>query len=125
MQLTGFYEESIISNAAHWLTKCEPYMQKSQEESIQGPGMRSNRVTVTKFLQLLMILELYLELSYILSQIFIEVTNHNWSNWSYQVHNVKVTVVVTKLLFEGNFPIPENEWRNIELAAATDVEIEK
>ena len=30
-------------------------------------GMGSNRVTVTKFLQLLMILELYLELSYILS----------------------------------------------------------
>ena len=36
--------------------------------SIQGMG--SNKVTVTKFLQLLMILELYLELSYFLSQIF-------------------------------------------------------
>ena len=45
-------------------------MQKSQEESIQGPGRRSNRVTVTKFLQLLIILELYLEPSYLLSQIF-------------------------------------------------------
>ena len=88
--------------------------------------MGSPGVTVTKFLhQLLIILELDLELSYILSQIFIALTNHNWSNWSYQVHNVKVTVIVTKLLLEGNFPIPENEWRNIELAAATDVEIEK
>ena len=37
-------------------------------------GMGSNGVTVTKFLQLLMILELYLELSYFLSQIFIVVT---------------------------------------------------
>ena len=36
--------------------------------------MGSNRVTVTKFLQLLMILELYLELSYFLSQMFIAVT---------------------------------------------------
>ena len=35
------------------------------------PGMGSNRVTVTKFLQLLIILELYLELSYFLRQIFI------------------------------------------------------
>ena len=33
-----------------------------------------NKVTVTKFLRLLMILELYLELSYFLSQIFIVVT---------------------------------------------------
>ena len=36
--------------------------------------MGSNRVTVTKFLQLLMILELYLELSYILSQLFVMAT---------------------------------------------------
>ena len=36
--------------------------------------MGSNRVTVTKFLQLLMILELYLELSYFLSLIYIVVT---------------------------------------------------
>ena len=36
--------------------------------------MASNGVTVTKFLKLLMILELYLELSYFLSQIFIVVT---------------------------------------------------
>ena len=36
--------------------------------------MGSNGVTVTKFLQLLMILELYQELSYFLSQIFIVVT---------------------------------------------------
>ena len=36
--------------------------------------MESNRVTATKFPQLLMILELYLELSYFLSQIFIVVT---------------------------------------------------
>ena len=35
--------------------------------------MGSNGVTVTKFLQFLMILELYLELSYFLSQIFIMV----------------------------------------------------
>ena len=37
-------------------------------------GMGSNGVTVTKFLQLLMILELNLELSYFLSQMFIAVT---------------------------------------------------
>ena len=37
-------------------------------------GMVSNGVTVMKFRQLLMILELYLELSYFLSQIFIVVT---------------------------------------------------
>ena len=37
-------------------------------------GMGSNGVTIMKFLQLLMILELYLELSYFLSQIFIVVT---------------------------------------------------
>ena len=36
--------------------------------------MGSNEVTVTKFLLLLMILELYLELSYILSQLFLVVT---------------------------------------------------
>ena len=36
--------------------------------------MGSNRIIVTKFLQLLMILELYLELGYILSQLFIVVT---------------------------------------------------
>ena len=36
--------------------------------------MGSNKATVTKFLQLLMILELHLELSYILSQLFIVVT---------------------------------------------------
>ena len=36
--------------------------------------MGSNRVTVTKFLQLLMILEMYLELGYILSQLFLVVT---------------------------------------------------
>ena len=36
--------------------------------------MGNNGVTVTKFLQLLMILELYLELSYFLNQIFIVVT---------------------------------------------------
>ena len=34
-------------------------------------GMGSNGVTVMKFLQLLMILELYLELSYFLRQVFI------------------------------------------------------
>ena len=38
------------------------------------PGMGSNGVIVMKFLQLLMILELYLELSYFLSQILIVVT---------------------------------------------------
>ena len=38
------------------------------------PGMGSNGVTVTKFLQLLIILELYLELSYFLSQIYTVVT---------------------------------------------------
>ena len=38
------------------------------------PGMGSNGVTVMKLLQLPMILELYLELSYFLSQIFIVVT---------------------------------------------------
>ena len=37
-------------------------------------GMGSNRVTVKKFLQLLTIFELYLELSYFLSQIFKMVT---------------------------------------------------
>ena len=37
-------------------------------------GMGSNRVTVTKLLQLLMILELILELGYFLNQIFIVVT---------------------------------------------------
>ena len=37
-------------------------------------GMGSNGVTVTKFLQLLMIVQLYLELSYFLSQIYIVVT---------------------------------------------------
>ena len=37
-------------------------------------GMGSNGVTIMKFLQLLMILELYLELSYLLSQIFIVLT---------------------------------------------------
>ena len=36
--------------------------------------MGNNTVTVMKFLQLLMILELYLELSYSLGQIFIVVT---------------------------------------------------
>ena len=36
--------------------------------------MASNGVTVTKFLKLLMILELYLELSYYLGQILIVVT---------------------------------------------------
>ena len=36
--------------------------------------MGSNRVTVSKFLQLLMILELYLELNYFLSQIWLVVT---------------------------------------------------
>ena len=36
--------------------------------------MGNNGVTVTKFLQLLMILELYLELSYFLSPIFVVVT---------------------------------------------------
>ena len=39
----------------------------------EGAGMGSNGVTETKFLQVLMILELYLELSYFLSQIFIAV----------------------------------------------------
>ena len=38
------------------------------------PGMGSNGVTVKRFLQLLMILELYLELSYFLSQILLVVT---------------------------------------------------
>ena len=37
-------------------------------------GMGSGGVTVTKFLQLLMVLELYLEQSYFLSQNFIVVT---------------------------------------------------
>ena len=36
-------------------------------------GMGSNGVTIMKFLQLLMILELYLELSYFLSQILLVV----------------------------------------------------
>ena len=36
--------------------------------------MESNGVTATKFLQLLMILELYLELSYFLSPIYIVLT---------------------------------------------------
>ena len=37
-------------------------------------GLGSNGVTVTKFLKFLMILELYLELSYFLRQVFIVVT---------------------------------------------------
>ena len=45
-----------------------------RSNEIERPGMGSNRVTVTKFLQLLKILELYLELSYFLSQVFIAVT---------------------------------------------------
>ena len=40
----------------------------------QKSGFGSNGVTVTKFLQLLMILELYLELSYFFSWISIVVT---------------------------------------------------
>ena len=40
----------------------------------EGAGMGSNGVTVTKFLHLLMILELYLELSYFFSQILLVVT---------------------------------------------------
>ena len=43
-------------------------------ETEEEAGVGSNGVTVTKFLQLLMILELYLELSYSLGQIFIVVT---------------------------------------------------
>ena len=39
-----------------------------------NPGMGRNRVTLTKFLHLLMILELYLELGYFLIQINIVVT---------------------------------------------------
>ena len=48
----------------------------SRQESspLQWPGMGSNGVTVMKFLQLLMILKLYLELSYFLSQMLIAVT---------------------------------------------------
>ena len=42
--------------------------------TLSSLGMGSKGITVTKFLQLLMILELYLELSYFLSQIFIVVT---------------------------------------------------
>ena len=42
--------------------------------NITRTGLGSNGVTVTKFLQLLMILELYLELSYSFSQISIVVT---------------------------------------------------
>ena len=38
------------------------------------PGMGSNGVTESRFLQLLFILELYLELSYFFSQICIVVT---------------------------------------------------
>ena len=43
-------------------------------EVLLQAGMGSNGVTVTKFLHLLMILELFRELSYFLSQIFIAVT---------------------------------------------------
>ena len=46
-----------------------------RERELHGkPRDGSNKVTVTKILQLLMILELYLELSYFLSQIFIVAT---------------------------------------------------
>ena len=48
--------------------------QKFHDHPSFHPGMGSNGVTVTKFHQLLMILELYLELSYILSQLFLVVT---------------------------------------------------
>ena len=61
-------------------------------KNLSFSGMGSNGVTVTKFLQLLMILELYLELSYFLSQIFIVVTvtevtkvpsSSSESNWNW------------------------------------------
>ena len=46
-----------------------------RERELHGkPRDGSNKVTVTKILQLLMILELYLELSYFFSQIFIVAT---------------------------------------------------
>ena len=64
--------------------------------------MGSNGVTVTKFLQLLMILELYLELSYFFSWISIVVTVTEVT----KVPHMKATVIVTKFLFKCNFPIP-------------------
>ena len=69
--------------------------------------MGSNGVTVTKFLQLLVILELFLELSYFLSQIFIAVTVTEVTK-VLQVPHLKVTGTVTELPFKSNFPIPVN-----------------
>ena len=61
-------------------------------------GMGSNGVTVTKLLQLLMILQLYLELNYVFSQIYIVVTVAEVT----KVHKFQVT----KFLFKSNCPIP-------------------
>ena len=69
--------------------------------------MGSNRVTVTKFLQLLMILELYLELSYFLSHILLVVTVTEVTKVPKFLPHLKVTVIVTQFLLKSNFPIPE------------------
>ena len=60
--------------------------------------MGSNGVAVTKFLQLLMILEVYLELSYFLSQIFIVVIVTEVT----KVPHLKVTGTGTKFHFKSN-----------------------
>ena len=69
--------------------------------------MGSNRVTVTKFLQLLMILELYLELSYFLSHILLVVTVTEVTKVPKFLPHLKVTVIVTQFPLKSNFPIPE------------------
>ena len=92
------------------------------------PRIGSNGVTITKFLQLFMISELYLELSYFLNQIYIVATgNCNWSNLSSQVPHLKVTLIVTKILFKINFPIPDvrtvrgsGDWLHRVIALAAD-----
>ena len=55
-----------------------------------------------------MILELYLEVSYFLSQIFVMITVTEVTFKLYQVPHLKVTVILTKFLFKSNFPIPAN-----------------
>ena len=61
------------AHAAVWLFLDFPDTRKGQRIFLAS-GMGSDGVTVTKLPQLLMILEMYLELSYFLSQIFTLVT---------------------------------------------------
>ena len=56
-----------------------------------------------------MILELYLEVSYFLSQIFVMITVTEVTFKLYQVPHLKVTVILTKFLFKSNFPIPDDQ----------------